>query len=85
MPHQECERVPAGGATEAMEDAELRIDVEGRRLLVMERTQALEGAAGLLQCDVAADEIDEIDAVADRFDRLLGDPSHAASVECFTP
>jgi len=75
--HQERERVPTTVAAEAVEDLPLRMDVEGGRLLVVEGAEALEAATGLAERDVTADEIDDVDAGSDRFDRLLGDPAHA--------
>ena len=77
MLDQERERVAALAAAEAVEDPAVGIDLERRRLLVVEGTEALEAAAGLLERDVPADELDEVGAIADRLERLFGDPAHA--------
>src|SRR5690349_4153082 len=56
-----------------MIEAALRVDVEARRLLFVERAQASEAAAAALQLDRLSDEIDELRLPPDAVDRLLTD------------
>jgi hypothetical protein len=74
--HQEGEGVAAGVTAEAVEDLAVGVDVEGGGLLFVERTQTLVIAACGLEGDVAADELNEIDAIANRLDRLVGNSAH---------
>ncbi len=70
--HQELEDVAAVPATEALEDLHLRIDVKGRRLLLLERAQGLELGAGFLQRHVTAHHVDDVRGVAHLLDDIGG-------------
>ncbi len=74
--HQERDRVAALTASEAVEDPALRVHRERGSLLLVEGTQALEASPGLLEGDVAADQIDHINAIPNRLDCLFRDPTH---------
>ena len=73
--HQEVEGVAALAAAEALEGAALCVDGEGGRLLLVEGAQALVVAACLLEADVAADQVHQVDAIADQLNGLVGDPA----------
>src|SRR5207247_10644443 len=64
LTHQEPEGVPADAAPEAVEDPPGRVDHEGRRLLCVERAQALPARAGLPEAYELAHDVDDIDAGA---------------------
>src|SRR5262249_56281394 len=68
--HDEAERVAAGAAAEAVEDAALRIDREGRGLLGVERTESLPMLAGALQVHDLPDELHDIEPRADLVEEL---------------
>ena len=71
----EPDHVAAGLAAEAVEQPARRGDVERRRLLVVERAQALEvAAAGVAQLDVLADDVVDRRLLADEGDVLVPDP-----------
>ena len=57
--HDEAEDVPAQAAAEAVPALTGRGDDERRRLLAVERTEALVGGARLLECHRLADDIDD--------------------------
>ncbi len=63
--HQEREDVAALVAPEAVVALAIGIDVERGGLLVVERAEADVVAARLLQRQVATDDLDNVDAVAD--------------------
>ena len=67
---EELEGVAPGVAAEAVEDAELRVDGEGRRLLLVEGAEALPALAGPLEGDVGADEVHEVHPRPDLLDDL---------------
>ena len=78
--HHEVDHAAALAAAEAVEHAVRGPDVHRRRLLVVERAQALQRpGAGAAQRDVLADDLVDPDAVADLRDVAVPDPSrHAA-------
>ena len=59
---QEADRVAVRAAAEAVIELLARADREARRLLAVERAQAHEVGAALLELDVAADDLDDVDA-----------------------
>ena len=63
--HDEVEDVAAPAAAEALPGLARRRDRERRRLLAVERAQALEGGAGLAQLNGLADQVDEVDLLLD--------------------
>ena len=56
----ELEHVAAGLAPEAVEEALVRVDVERRRLLAVERAESLPRRPGLLQRDVVLHHLDDV-------------------------
>src|SRR4029079_3133441 len=72
----ECDRVAALAAAEALEGAAVGRDAEARRLLLVERTQPRVAAAGLPEPRVALDQRDEIGRALDGLDRGVLDPRH---------
>ena len=90
--HQERERVPAGLAAEAVVHPLLGAHRERGRLLGVERTEANPAAAALLELHDLADDLDDVGAVPDLLDDVVGnaqarsssDPS-GASVAIVTP
>jgi hypothetical protein len=72
----ELEDVAADAAAEAVEEAALAIDVEGRRLLVVERTQALVGAADAAQRHRLLDDLDDVGLEAQVVEEALGKERH---------
>ncbi len=74
--HEEPEGVAAGAAAEAVEDAALGIDGEGRRLLGMERAEPLPVLAGALQVHELADELHHVQARADLIEELRAESGH---------
>ncbi len=73
---QERVDVAALAAAEAVEVAVVGPDVEGRRLLVVERAQTLQRVdAGAAQLDVVADDVLDADAFTDGRDVAIGDPA----------
>ena len=75
--------VAALAAAEAVEVAVVGADVKRRRLLVVERAQALQRVgAGAAQLDVVADDVLDADAFADGRDVAIGDAAgHRISLE----
>ncbi len=63
--HHEREHVAAEPAAEALPGITARGNRERRRLLAVERAQALEGRAGLLQLDRLADHVDDVQPALD--------------------
>ncbi len=61
--HDEAEDVPSLATAEAVPRLAGGRDDEGRRLLTVERAQALEGGAGLLQLHGLADDLDDREPV----------------------
>src|SRR5581483_2606189 len=72
----ERDRIPALAAAEALERAARRRDDEARRLLRMERAQALVRPALLAQSNVVLDEGQDLGRVLDCVDRAVLDPRH---------
>src|SRR4029077_18346711 len=72
----ERDRVAALAAPEAFEGAACRGDGEARRLLLMERAQALVRAAGLAQADVILDERQNLCGRPHGFDGGVFEPRH---------
>src|SRR5581483_7428823 len=66
--HDEGKGVAARAAAEALPGLSLGEDVEGGRLLAVERAERAVAAPGLPQRDGTADEIDQIDAGLDFLD-----------------
>ena len=75
MLHQEGDDVAALLASEAVEDLSIGIDVEGGRLLGVERTEPAPVATGLLQVDIAPDQADDVGAASDLRNGAVGDPA----------
>src|SRR6185437_525124 len=75
--------VTALSATEAVELAVVGPDMKRRRLLVVERTQALERVgAGAFELHIVDDDVLDADPFADGGDIAIGDPaSHRLSLE----
>src|SRR5439155_19549649 len=72
---EELDGVPARAAPEAEVQAFRRRDGERRTLVRVERTDPHHGVvAGLLQRQVAGDELDDVGPLPDRLDVLLPDP-----------
>ncbi len=71
-PHIEGEGVAAFAAAEAMEIARLGKDDEGGRFLLVEGTETLVGAPGLLQLDVLGNDVDDVGALAHLGDGIPG-------------
>jgi hypothetical protein len=69
---EELEHVAADAAAEAVEVALVAVDVERRRLLAVERAEALVGGASLLERDVVLDDDDDVGVVLEVVDELLG-------------
>src|SRR5690606_17813775 len=72
---QEAKDVAALLAAEALEDLPLRVDAEGRRLLVVERAARPELAALLSQRHALTDDADDVGALAHELDLLFGNHS----------
>jgi hypothetical protein len=53
-------RVAALATAEAVEDLALRVDVEGRRLLLVERAERAERVAGALELEVGTDHVHHV-------------------------
>ena len=71
----EGDRVPRLAAAEALEEAAVLVDVEARRLLLMEGAEPRPVSTALLECgDALEDEGGDVGAVADEGDGLGGDP-----------
>ncbi len=70
-PHHEVEHRAAHAASEAMKKSALGIDRKRRRLLIVERAEADEVAAGAPQAHVRADNLDDIGARAHLFDLVV--------------
>ena len=73
--HQERDDVPSDPAPEAVVDLPLGIDVEGRRLLVVERAARLVVPAGLLRLYALGDHVDDVVRRPDLLDELLRYPA----------
>lgn len=73
--HQEGDGIAALLAPKAMKDLPIGIDIERRRLLVMERTKPLPISAGLLEFNVAGDQTNNVGSISDLMDRRFGDPT----------
>jgi hypothetical protein len=71
--HEELEDVAALAAAEAVEDRRLLPHVEGRALLLVERAQALPGAAHLLERDVVGDHPHDVRDATHVLDEALGE------------
>ena len=75
-PLDEPDHVPAGAAAEAVEQVAGRRHRQRRRLLVVERADALEvAAAGVAQLDVLADHLGDGGPLAHRGDVLVANPA----------
>ena len=72
----ELDDVAAHAAAEAVEEPLLAVDVERRRLLAVERAQALVRAPGLLQGHVFLDHLDDVRAGPQVLDEGLGEQRH---------
>ncbi len=70
--HQEADRAAVRAASETVEELLRRTDRERRRLLAVEGTEPEEVLPGLLQLDVAADDIGDVDAREQVLDEALG-------------
>src|SRR5579885_3410946 len=70
-PHNEIEDAAARVASEAMKESALGIDRERRGLLLMEWAEADVVAAGALEADVRADNLDDIGALANLLDLVV--------------
>src|SRR5437660_286494 len=68
--HEEPEGIAAGVTAEAMEDAALGIDGEGRGLLGMEGAEPLPVLAGTLEVHELADQLHDVQARADFVEEL---------------
>src|SRR5439155_13860615 len=68
--HEEPEGIAAGVTAEAMEDAALGIDGEGRGLLGMEGAEPLPVLAGALEVHELADQLHDVQARADFVEEL---------------
>jgi len=68
---EELEHVAAGAAAEAVEEAFVRMDDEGRRLLAVKRTVALVRRAGTLERYVLLDDGEDVRLHAQVVDELL--------------
>ena len=79
--HQEAEDVAALAASEAVEDLPVGVDVEARRLLVVEGAESLPVRPGLLQLDVAGDEGDDVRPVSDFLDGRFRDQIRPLATE----
>jgi hypothetical protein len=73
--HEEADRVAVRLAAEAVVELLRRADGERGRLLVVERAEAGEVRAGLLQLHVARDDVDDVDAVQQVLLERIGDQS----------
>src|SRR6266849_6480594 len=73
LAHEEAESITAHPAAEAVEDATLGIDGEGRSLLGMEGAEPFPVLAGLLQVHEAAHELDDVHARADLVEEGRGE------------
>jgi hypothetical protein len=69
----EVDRVTAGQAPEAVVPTDLRPHVERRRVLLVEGAAPHEVATDLLERQVAADQLDDVDGVADPRDVVVHD------------
>ena len=66
--HHEVEDIAASVASEAVPALVVREDVERRRLLGVEGTEALEVSAGLLELNIAPDEVGDVERFFDLVD-----------------
>ncbi len=71
--HQEADDVPTLLAAEALVRPALRVHVEGRGPLPVERAEAAEAAAGPLELHMAADHLDDVGPLHDLADLVLPD------------
>jgi hypothetical protein len=72
----ELDHVAADAAAEAVKEPLLAVDVKGRRLLTVERAQALVAVAGLLQGHVFLDHLHDIRAGAQVVDERRREQAH---------
>jgi hypothetical protein len=70
--HQELQRGPRRPASEAVVELPIGHDVEGRRLLVVKRTEAEVATARLLQRQARLDHVDDVDTGEQVVDESLG-------------
>ena len=70
--HQEADRVAMRAAAEAVIRLPARADREARRLLAVERAQALVHGARALELDMAADDLHDVDAGQQLLDEADG-------------
>jgi hypothetical protein len=83
--HHEPEDVAARRAAEAVVELLDRIDAERGRALLVERAQPMQPAdAGALELRAGADELDEVDGVADPLARLSRVARHQSARPCGT-
>ena len=83
--HGEREHVAARAAAEAVVELLDGIDAERRRPLLVERAQAGQPPlAGGLELGAGADELDEVDGVADALARVAGVARHQPARPCGT-
>ena len=83
--HVQAEGVAAGAAAEAVVELPLRIERQGGRLLLVERAQGDEALAPALDLRVLAGDVDDVDRLAHRVQRLVGKPAsplHDRSCYC---
>ena len=76
----ELHDIAPGAAAEALEEPLVLIHVERRRLLVVERTQTLVRAAGLLQGDDVLNDLDDVGLRLEVVDELGRKASHGLLV-----
>ena len=74
--HQKRDGIPTLTTAEALVVLPGRIDIERRRLLVVERAIALEGRACPLEREVGSDQIDNVRRLKDLFDCFWRNPAH---------
>ena len=77
-PHHEIEHRAARAAPEAFEELLLRVDVERRRLLVVERAAGLQVAACPLELDVPGDDRHDVGRGSHSLDVVLEIADHAS-------
>jgi len=88
LAHEEAECVAAYPAAEAVEDPLARIDRERRRLLRVERAEALPAGTGLAEVHEPADEVDDVDGRANVVEqrlRVLHHPTFSAATVAPVP
>src|SRR5262249_38938898 len=75
LAHEEAEGIATHAAAEAVEDAALRVDGEGGRLLAVEGAEALPVLARAFEVHELADDLDDVHAGADLVEDLRGEAS----------